>query len=474
MDRIKLMLRACLLTPCIMCVALFSKAAYSDLAYTLYGSEYYFSPESLAQNPYVKYSILVPLYLIVFLIFIYVLRHYLFAFSRLFGNQSNLYSEIIVAKWPSVTVVIPAHNEEIVIQETLTAIANVDYPTDLLQVIVINDRSEDKTAEIIDKFVEDFPGLIQAFHRYEGTPGKSASLKDALSLVKNEILIILDADNVAGLYLIKRLVTPFYDPEVGAVMGRVVPLNTGFNLLTRLLDMERSAGYQVDQQARQVIQGIPQYGGTAGGVRMQALQAVGGWKSNALAEDTEITFRLICAGWKVIYQNNCECMEQSPQTWPVRLHQIQRWSKGHNQVLMDYFFKLIVNKKLSFFAKIDGLLLLTIYLLSPLLLIGWILFIIAFYLNILAFSSTILIFLTIISFSCSGNFSLFFEIATAVHLDSLRGVKCNRIRLLPMNYLNFFVSMFAISAALLQQITVGLFKKEVVWIKTQRFKKVDK
>lgn len=443
---------------------------HSAHAYSDYITRNYFSPVTLAQNPYVKYSILIPLYGIIILIFIYVIRHYIFAFDRLFGKQRNIYSEIMEARWPSVTVIIPAHNEEIVIRETLNAITRVDYPLDLLQVIVINDRSTDSTADIINEFVEKFPKRVQAFHRHKGTPGKSASLKDALPLVKNEFLIILDADNMASLFLIKRLVAPFFDPEIGAVMGRVVPANTGVNLLTRLLDMERSAGYQVGQQARYNINGIPQYGGTDGGVRMQALEEVGGWRSDALAEDTEITFGLLCQGWKIVYQNNSECLEQSPETWPVRINQIKRWGKGHNQVMMHYVFNIFFNKKINYIAKIDGLFLLCIYLLSPLLLLGWILFIMAFFLNILLFTKTVLIFLIIISFCCTGNFSLFFEVSTAVHLDGLRGIKNNRIRLLPMNYLNFFVSMIALSSALLEQITVDLFKKEIVWIKTQRFK----
>ena len=70
--------------------------------------------------------------------------------------------------------------------------------------------------------------------------------------------------------LLKQLVAPFFDPEVGAVMGRVVPVNSGANLLTRLLDLERSGGYQVDQQARMNMNLMPQYGGTVGGVRLSA------------------------------------------------------------------------------------------------------------------------------------------------------------------------------------------------------------
>ena len=82
---------------------------------------------------------------------------------------------------------------------------------------------------------------------------------------QGDIAIIFDADYVPGRGLLKQLVAPFFDPEVGAVMGRVVPINSGTNLLTRMLDLERSGGYQVDQQARMNMNLLPQYGGTVGG-----------------------------------------------------------------------------------------------------------------------------------------------------------------------------------------------------------------
>ncbi len=100
--------------------------------------------------------------------------------------------------------------------------------------------------------------------------------------VNTEVVLIFDADYIPGKALIRQLVAPFFDPEVGAVMGRVVPLNVGKKCLTRLLDLERSGGYQVDQQARMNLHMVPQYGGTVAGVRKSALDEIGGWNENAL------------------------------------------------------------------------------------------------------------------------------------------------------------------------------------------------
>ena len=84
--------------------------------------------------------------------------------------------------------------------------------------------------------------------------------------------------------------------------------------------------------------------------------ALGSFDTRILAEDTELTFRLLMRGWKVIYANRAECYEEAPETWDVRARQIRRWSRGHNQVMFRYLWQLIVSSHLSK-EKIDGLLL---------------------------------------------------------------------------------------------------------------------
>jgi cellulose synthase/poly-beta-1,6-N-acetylglucosamine synthase-like glycosyltransferase len=211
-------------------------------------------------------------------------------------------------------------------------------------VIAVNDRSTDGTRAIIDEFVERFPGRIQPFHRAGGKGGKAAALKDAMELVTTEVILIFDADYIPGAGLIKQLVAPFFDPEVGGVMGRVVPLNVGTNLLTRLLDLERTGGYQVDQQARMNLRLVPQHGGTVAGVRLSALREIGGWNDRSLTEDTDLTYRLLLHGWKTVYQNRSECYEEVPETWAVRIKQIKRCANGHNQAMVTYGLRLRAGK----------------------------------------------------------------------------------------------------------------------------------
>jgi cellulose synthase/poly-beta-1,6-N-acetylglucosamine synthase-like glycosyltransferase len=402
---------------------------------------------------------------IIGLILVYTIRHYVFTLNRLFGKQRHPYINIDTATWPTVTVLVAAHNEEAVIANSIDALLKVHYPKEKLKIMVINDRSTDHTKEIVDGFIARFPTRVTAFHRTEGTPGKAAALKDATALVDSEIIIVFDADYIPGLGLIKQLAAPFFDPEVGLVMGRVVPVNTGHNLLTRLLDLERSGGYQVDQQARMNLGLVPQYGGTVGGIRMSALRSVGGWLDDTLAEDTDLTYRAILKGWKSVYQNRSECYEEVPETWPVRIRQIKRWARGHNQSMCRYTLKCMFNRKISFSEKIDGLLLLGVYMMSPITLVGWIIAIILFYMGENNIINGPLALLMITAYSAIGNFAAFFEISSAVYLD--RGK--NRIRLLPFNFFNFLISMLTVSKATTIQVLTASDSCQL-WEKTPRFR----
>jgi cellulose synthase/poly-beta-1,6-N-acetylglucosamine synthase-like glycosyltransferase len=405
---------------------------------------------------------------ILLLVGTYAVRHYYFTLNRLFGMQRHPYIDINVADWPTVTVFVAAHNEEAVIADSLTALLEVNYPADKLTIMPINDRSTDHTKEIIDEFVANNPGRIVSFHRTGGKPGKAAALKDATELVTSEIIVVFDADYLPSRGLIKQLVAPFFDPEVGATMGRVVPVNVGSNLLTRLLDLERAGGYQVDQQARMNLGMVPQYGGTVGGVRVSALKSIGGWHDDVLAEDTDLTYRLLLKNWKTVYQNRSECYEEVPQNWSVRVRQIMRWAKGHNQALYRHFWKVIAKRGMSWSEKIDGLALLAIYAMAPLLIVGWLIIIAFYYFERMPFISGIVALFALVAFSALGNFAVYFEIAAAAYLDRSR----QRIRLLPFVCVSFLVSVFSISMATVDQIIFDRLRKhEFRWDKTVRYRK---
>ncbi len=414
-----------------------------------------------AGRPWPVRAMIVLLLLIIFVICIYLVRHYYFTLNRLFGRQRHPYLDVDSADWPEVTVLIPAHNEETVIGDVLQALVEVDYPHEKLRIMPIDDRSEESTGEIIDDFTRRHPDLFTPYKRTKGLAGKGAALKDATEKVETSIMLVFDADYIPGKGLIKQLVAPFFDPEVGAVMGRVVPNNVEENLLTRVLDLERAGGYQVDQQARMNMHLIPQFGGTVGGVRKEALLAVGGWNENSLAEDTDATYRLLLGGWKTVYQNRSECYEQVPETWPNRRRQVTRWAQGHNQTMARYAGKLLRSRRTSFFEKLDGLLLLGVYIISPVLLVGWSLALALWLMGIN--KPGIIIILAVTCYSTLGNFATFFEVAAAAHLDGSR----QRVTLMPFVFLGFLVSLFSVSRITVRQLLPRRRNEALYWHKTE-------
>lgn len=402
-------------------------------------------------------------YVVLLLISLYAIRHYWFTLNRLFGFQRHPYVDIDTADWPHVTVLIPAHNEELVIAQLLNALLEVNYPSDRLLILPINDRSADRTGEIIDDFARRYPARVKPFHRRKGKGGKAAALSDAMEMVDDEILLVFDADYIPGRGLIKQLVAPFFDPGVGAVMGRVVPWNVGRNTLTRLLDLERAGGYQVDQQARMNLRLVPLYGGTVGGLRRSALIAIGGWDVNTLTEDTDVTFRLVLAGWEVVYENRCECYEEVPETWPSRVRQIQRWAKGHNQALLHHSFRMLKNRHASLGQRVDSIFLLGVFAMPVVILSGWLLALLAFYIDGESLRGAVPV-LSVSAYTSVGNFAAFFEIAAAARLDGVP----KKIVLMPLNILSFVVSLLSVTKATVEQMLFPFLGRVFVWHKTER------
>ena len=400
---------------------------------------------------------------------IYALRHFLFTLSRLLMEQRIYYQDIINSELQSVTVIIPMHNEEKVASQILDLLIRVDYPQDLLQIIPINDFSEDATSKILDDYAARYP-FINPLHRYQGERGKPAALNEALKLATGEVIIVFDADYLPPRGIIKDISSFFNDPEIGAVMGRVVPINTRVNILTRLLDMERTGGYQVDQQARYNLKLVPQYGGTVGGFRRDVIISMGGFDTNILAEDTELTYRLLTHGWKVIYSNRAECYEEAPETWTVRARQIRRWSRGHNQVMIRYLWPMLTSRYLSGKEKLDGLLLLFVYAMPLLLLLALCDSLILFFLGEMNIFAGAVAILFVGVYNTFGNFAPFYQIGTGALLDGAN----KRILLLPMLLFNYFFNTWYIALGLLEAVWDVITGRKAKWQKTRRFRKEGK
>jgi cellulose synthase/poly-beta-1,6-N-acetylglucosamine synthase-like glycosyltransferase len=396
----------------------------------------------------------------------YAIRHHLFALFRLSLRKSRDMMELVGFTSPTVSVLVPMHNEEKVAADVLQALVDCDYDWEKMEILAINDRSGDRTGEIIDEFAARYP-IIKAIHRSGGEGGKGAALKYASRQASGEILLLFDADYIPGRSMIKFLVAPFCDPEVGAVMGRVVPHNGDASLLAGLLELERGAGYQIGQQARYNLGLTPQFGGTVGGVRASVLRTVGGWNVESLTEDTDLTFRLLLHGWKIAYVNRAECQEEAPETWRVRSGQIRRWATGHTECLHTFWRAWLRGKFLTPAEKIDGIFVLACYWTAPILVLGWLASLVLFFTRHSYDMVAFWVVFALASYQLFGNQATFMELGSAALLDNNR----QRVMLLPLNLFNFFASTGAICRALGKFYIGGIFGSgDHYWHKTERYR----
>ena len=403
---------------------------------------------------------------VVVLMILYAIRHIIFAYSRMFSRQKLYYNDIYTSDMPKISVLVPMHNEEQVLHFVLDSLLKCDYDRDRMEIIPINDNSTDRTRELLEEYHRKYD-FIRPIHRDCPDRGKPAGLNDAMQVATGDIIIVFDADYRPATDMLKQLAIAFADPQVGAVMGRVIPFNADKNILTRLINLERSGGYQVDQQARYNMGLIPQYGGTVGGFRKQVIMDLGGFNPAVLAEDTELTFRLYTRGWKVVYANSAECYEESPETWAVRSRQIRRWSRGHNNVMFRYFFPVIFTPKMRLKEKLDGLFLLLVYAVPFLLGLGQLDALALFFMHEMDILSGWWVLLFIAGYCSFGNFAPFYEIGSALAMDGIK----NEIYLLPLIMFNFYFYMWAISMGFLDAIVDLLTGRQVTWAKTKRFVK---
>jgi len=378
----------------------------------------------------------------------YLVRHYLFTLTvlRTAQKRKRLIATEKATYQPIVSILIPAHNEERVIGRILQRMTELTYPKDKTQLIVINDASTDNTGKIAEQYSKTHD-YVKVIHRNngDGGRGKSSVLNAAIKYAEGEIVFCFDADYYPKKDILENLTAEFVDPRVGAVQGRVTVLNEPQNMVTRLVALERIGGYRVDQQARDNLGLIPQFGGTVGGVRRTLLESLNGWDENILAEDTDLTFRVYLAGYKIRYVQDAECYEEAVDSWRTYWKQRYRWAKGHMQCAFKHSLKVLRSKSLTFREKIDGLLLLNVYFMPVFVLFSWIVGIPLFFLQYSQWFSVLWTTVPISIYSCVGNFAPFFEVGIGAHLDGRTRTQW----LMPLLMFTFLYNMLICTKALI-------------------------
>lgn len=254
--------------------------------------------------------------------------------------------------FPSCTILIPAHNEEVVIGNTIEAMLKLQYPADKLKIMVINDGSKDRTRDIIESYAATDPRVVLFdVPQGQGGKGKSRALNLGIKQADSEVIAIYDADNtpdpMALHYLVASLVS---NKELGAVIGKFRTVNKNRNLLTRFINIETLSFQSMLQAGRWQLHNIATLPGTNFVMWKWLIDELNGWDEEALTEDSELSIRIYELGYKIKFTPYAITYEQEPEEWKVWIKQRVRWVRGNNYVLAKFMKEIpnFKNKRLRF------------------------------------------------------------------------------------------------------------------------------
>jgi peptidoglycan-N-acetylglucosamine deacetylase len=223
---------------------------------------------------------------------------------------------------PGVTVLIPAHNEESVIVQTVTSVLASDYPD--MHVIVVNDGSTDNTGALLDNNFSTEPH-VQIIHQVNR--GKAAALNNAMGHAQTEIVVTIDADTEIEPDAIRQLVRHFSNPKIGAVAGNVKVGNRS-RWLTRWQALEYITSQNMEKRAFDLLNCITVVPGALGAWRKRAIEAAGGITADTVAEDADLTVAIRRLGWRISYEERAIAWTEAPATAGALIRQRFRWTFG--------------------------------------------------------------------------------------------------------------------------------------------------
>lgn len=374
-------------------------------------------------------------------------------------------------EYPTVSILVPAHNESIVITRTVRALLNFDYPEDRYEVIVINDNSSDDTAEKLEQIQREYPNrrlIVISTGSEVGRKGKSNALNIGFSVSTGEVIAIYDADNTperdALAILVENLME---DDKLGAVIGKFRTRNRNASLLSRFVNIETLAYQCMNQAGRYFFFKLCTIPGTNYVIRRSLIEQIGGWDTQALSEDTEISFRLYRMGYYIKQMPLAVTWEQEPHLLNVWFRQRTRWAKGNLYVLaknMRYIFDPTAGK-----MRLDVIYYLIVYILmmsslviSDFIFLGGIL---GFVHVTLGGFSTMLWGLAILVFVCNMMLTLSTEKNEFTFSSALLSL------LMLFTYAKMWV--FVVLKALWLTFEDQVFHREVKWDKTVRYDEME-
>lgn len=251
---------------------------------------------------------------------------------------------------PFVSIMIPAHNEEYVIANTVENILAIDYPN--FEVIVIDDRSSDNTASVVNDLASKYDKVKAFIRDKDAFPGKSAVLNDAMAIAQGEAILVFDADATVEPDFLNKIIPQLEPADVGAVQARKVIRNKDYNFLTRCQNNE----YTLDthfQVGRDAVKGAAELRGNGEIIKREAIIDIGGWNNYTITDDLDMSTRLHIKGWDVRFcPEACVYEEGIIYLFPL-FRQRRRWMEGTIRRYLEHFGDAIRSKKMSLRARLD-------------------------------------------------------------------------------------------------------------------------
>lgn len=382
-----------------------------------------------------------------------------------------------IAQWeknqaplPKVSILIPAHNEEVVIERTLKAMIRLEYPREKLEIILINDNSSDRTGEIADRYAERYP-MIKVVHTKppHAGKGKSVALNQGLKQASGEIIAVYDADNTPERKAIHYLVLALQnDPAAGAVVGKFRVINAAKNLLTRFINVETICFQWMAQAGRFFWFGVTTIPGTNFAIRRSVIEKLGGWDEKALAEDAELTIRVYNAGYHIRFFPAAITWEQEPESWKVWWKQRTRWARGNQYVVMKFMRRIFSLQRKSIMFDLVYFFF-TYFMFFMGVIVSDLLFVINLFVDIHLQVGGVAIILWILAF-----FLYVTEIMIALSIEKTELTLKNILIVLFMYLTYSQVWILLVIYALYLEIKRVLFRQETKWYKTERFSNEEK
>jgi cellulose synthase/poly-beta-1,6-N-acetylglucosamine synthase-like glycosyltransferase len=260
---------------------------------------------------------------------------------------------------PFVTILIPAKNEEMVIEATVRSIAGLNYRKNNrphYEIIVIDDSSKDGTSLILERLAQEIP-MLRPLRRspHDGHPGKSAVLNFGLRHAKGEVVAVFDADTRVDADFLKKSVSYLYEPQVAGVQGRVRILNAGENFLTSLQDDEFATFAHMVQISKDAYGGVMILAGNGQVTKRADLEEAGGWNELSATDDMDLTIKFLLKKKTIRYVPDAVVWQEGITTVKPLIRQRVRWAEGMLKCLFDYLYPLLVARDITIMQKVDSI-----------------------------------------------------------------------------------------------------------------------